>query len=375
MNQTKPSTNNSKKFYIAGMGMITPVGGNVAMTATSVAAGISGYKTSPYYTEQSNPITMAQVPVEIFAELEAEIDEGDFYNEQHDHIIKMAILAIREACSQQSIVKPIPLVLAMPELESGVGSLSAKQLIRNLIKNCAPWLSTSLSRNICSGRASGMEAIDFAFTYLYDMPYDFLLVGGSDAFCNYSRLRPLDKAGRLLTTGSADSFAPGEGAGFLLLTRNPDLAQVRNNHIIALNRPGIADELGHLYSEAPYRGEGLDNAFKKALIGQQEKSIHSIYSSMNGENHWAKEYGVAFLRNRKIFHDPVRFEHPADCYGDLGSATSTTLIALAAEHLFKSAKAQAHLVYSSSDTATRGAIVVEKMAVTLAANNQSVRNF
>src|SRR5688500_5636746 len=136
---------NSKKLYIAGMGVITPVGGNVAMTVAAVAAGISGYKTSPYFTQKSKPITMAQAPTEIFAELEAEIDEGDFYNEQHDHIIKMAILAIREACSQQSIEQPIPLVLAMPELEPEVDSLSAKQLIRNLTSNCAPWLSTSLS--------------------------------------------------------------------------------------------------------------------------------------------------------------------------------------------------------------------------------------
>lgn len=63
--------------------------------------------------------------------------------------------------------------------------------------------------------------------------------------------------------------------------------------------------------------------------------------------------------------DPVRFEHPADCYGDLGSATSAILIALAAEHLFKSADAKSHLVYSSSDTAKRGALVVEKIPVAI----------
>ena len=87
----------------------------------------------------------------------------------------------------------------------------------------------------------------------------------------------------------------------------------------------------------------------------------SIYSSMNGENHWAKEYGVACLRNSHAFKDPVYTEHPADCYGDLGSATATVLISLAAEHLFKNTEAQAHLVYSSSDTAKRGAIVLQKL--------------
>ena len=51
------STSDSPKLYIAGMGMVTPVGGNVAMTAAALEAKISGYKTSPYYTQQSKPIT------------------------------------------------------------------------------------------------------------------------------------------------------------------------------------------------------------------------------------------------------------------------------------------------------------------------------
>lgn len=54
-------------------------------------------------------------------------------------------------------------------------------------------------------------------------------------------------------------------------------------------------------------------------------------------------------------------EHPADCYGDLGAATAIALIALAAEHLYKHKSAKKHLVYSSSDSAKRGAIVVEKI--------------
>jgi 3-oxoacyl-[acyl-carrier-protein] synthase I len=361
MNQTTPPINHSKKLYIAGMGMITPIGGNVAMTTAVVATGISAYTVSDFYNQEGQPITMASVPNSIFDEIEADISEGDRFNALHDRVTKMAIIAIREACAQQTVEHPIPLILAMSETQLKLDNLSL--LTQDIERNCKPWVSTSFSRSIRSGRAAGIEALEFAFRYLYDSANDFLLIGGSDSYQDESLLAPLHQAGRLLTAGSSDSFAPGEAACFLLLTRYPELALIRNGHTIALNQPGIADEPGHLYSEVPYRGEGLDQAFKKALINHPEQSIHSIYSSMNGENHWAKEYGVAFLRNRKMFQDPPRFEHPADCYGDLGSATATTLIALAAEHLFKSTKAQAHLVYSSSDTAKRGAVVVEKIAV------------
>ncbi len=351
--------NNSKKLYIAGMGMITPVGGNVAMTAAAVNAAISAYKGSAFTTASGKQITMARVPDEIFAEFEGDLDEGERFNPLHDRVVKMAILALREACAQSATEQAVPLILAMPEIKGDSEGLSS--YVKNLTTNLTPWLDPAMSRSIHSGRASGMEAIDFIFQYLYNTQYPYVLVGGSDSHEDSSRLMPLDKDKRLLTVGAPDTFAPGEAASFLLLTPHLELAQQRSGQVIALCAPGISDETGHLFSEEPYRGDGLDQAFKKALINQPENTIHSIYSSMNGENHWAKEFGVAQIRNRKYFQDPVKIQHPADCYGDLGSATATTLIALAAEHLFKSTKAQAHLVYSSSDTAKRGAIVVEKL--------------
>jgi len=349
-----------KKLYIAGMGMITPVGANTTMTAAAVNAGMSAYAISGFYGQNKKPITMASVPSSIFSKIDAEIEKGTFFDARHDRVIKMAIVAIREACAQRETAKPARLTLAMSPEQCDIEGLVP--LIRTLETNCKPWVSAALSHNIYSGRAAGIEAIDYAFRNSPAWADDFMLIGGSDSYRDYSRLSPLTKAQRLLTTSSSDGFAPGEAAGFLLLTRFPELAQSRNGHIIALHPPGIADEPGHLSSEEPYRGDGLDAAFKQALANQPLSSIHSIYSSMNGENHWAKEYGVAFIRSQEFFIDPVRIEHPADCYGDLGAATGAVLIALAAEHLFSHATAKAHLVYSSSDTEKRGAIVVEKTA-------------
>ena len=349
-----------QKVYIAGMGMITPVGANTAMTAAAVKAGVSGYAESDFYGQDNQPIKMASVPDLVFDEIAAEIGEGNRFNERHDRVIKMAIIALREACAAHSTKQPVPLVLAMPEGQADVKGLSP--FIQNLEHNCKPWISAQQSRSIYSGRAAGVEALDFAFRYLYDLPNDFFLIGGSDSYRDYSRLHPLRDEDRLLVQDADDGFAPGEAAGFLLLTKRPELALARNGFIVALSPPGIADETGHLYSQETYRGDGLDQAFKKALANHpQPNRIHSIYSSMNGESHWAKEYGVAFIRNREHFCDPVKTEHPADCYGDLGAATAPVLIGLAAQHLLNPTPAMAHLVYSSSDRAKRGAVVVEKV--------------
>jgi 3-oxoacyl-[acyl-carrier-protein] synthase-1 len=363
---------NTPKLYIAGMGMITPVGFDTASTAAAVRAGKSGYQISnSYYGENDEPVTMASVPDIIFDEINAEISGGNRHNDRHDRVLKMAILAIREACAQCAVQKPIPLLLALPEGQDDTGGLSP--YAKNMESNCQPWVSVAHYRTMHSGRAAGMEAIYFAFQYLGNSVNDYVLIGGSDSHRDYSRLAPLGKKDRLLTKSNKDGFAPGEGAAFLLLTYRADLAMVRNGHIIAVNVPGIATEAGHMESDEPYRGDGLDKAFKKALVNHFEASIHSIYSSMNGENIWAKEYGVAYLRNKSAFAEAVKTEHPADCYGDLGSATSPALIALAAEHLFRQPKARAHLVYSSSDTAKRGAVVIEKIpAVAMSSQGEGV---
>jgi 3-oxoacyl-[acyl-carrier-protein] synthase-1 len=181
-------------------------------------------------------------------------------------------------------------------------------------------------------------------------------------------LNKLDDDGRLLYTSNPDGFVPGEAAGYLLLTTKPELALVKNGYMIALSPPGIADEIGHLNSDLPYKGEGLDKAFKQALINHQQHNIKTIYSSMNGENFWAKELGVAQLRNKVAFSEQVNVLHPAENYGDIGSATASVLIALAASDLWQNKQAKNSLIYSSSDYAKRGAIVIEKTpAITRAA--------
>src|SRR3982751_2954226 len=130
------------KLYIAGMGMITPVGGNVAMTVAAVDAGISAYKSSDFINSKGNPATSALVPRQFFTDLQVKIGEGDRFNEQHDRIIRMAIGAIREACSYCEIENPIPLVLAMPDTHRDFSGLVS--FTQSLAENCAPMIDPNL---------------------------------------------------------------------------------------------------------------------------------------------------------------------------------------------------------------------------------------
>jgi len=359
--QPSPNVQGQQRAYIVGTGMITSIGANAAMTAASVRAGISRYTISDYLTNEGQPITMCSMPEEVFSSMQVDVDEWDYYSGQYDHIIKMAIIALQEAVSGLRFERPIPLVLAMPEPGADISPIFPKMLITSLVKQSELPLSVERVRTIHTGRAAGIQGLDLALRYLYELGEDYVLLGGSDSHACYPRLEELDARERLLTSTSLDGFAPGEGAGFLLLTRHPARGLTRDGHIVALCSPGESEEPGHIYSDEPYRGDGLDQAFKLALQNHQGPAIRTVYSSMNGERYWAKEYGVAMMRSKSCFQEEVTVEHPADCYGDLGAATGPVLIGLAADNLLKQPGLATHLVYSSSDCASRAALRVEKI--------------
>jgi 3-oxoacyl-[acyl-carrier-protein] synthase-1 len=125
---------------------------------------------------------------------------------------------------------------------------------------------------------------------------------------------------------------------------------------------GVGLEPGHLASEEPYRGDGLAAAFTAALEAAGElPPIGCVYSSFNGERYWAKEFGVAMLRNRDAFDPAHQMEHPAECFGDLGAAHGAVLLAMACLGLHKGYRRSPALVYSSSDLGRRAAIVLERI--------------
>lgn len=341
--------------------MITSIGGNTAMTAAAVKAKVSGYKASNFFNMQGFPITMASVPHDIFSSVEADIETGELYCDQFDRIIKMAIIAIREALSQIPINKPVPLILAMPEVTQADDYVPLELLMTNLAKQKDLQLKFDKIQSVSTGRAAGIQGLELAIKTLFEKGEEYVLVGGSESYEDAKRLYDLDETDRLLAENRMDGFAVGEGAGFILLTRKPDRAMKKNGYIISLSSPGSSQEEGHYYSDKTYKGDGLDKAFKMALSGCTENSIDTVYTSMNGENYWAKEYGVASIRNKRVLKEAVKTEHPADCYGDLGIATGTVMLGLSANNLWNDPEQKHQLIYSSSDGVWRSAVRTEKI--------------
>jgi 3-oxoacyl-[acyl-carrier-protein] synthase-1 len=347
--------------YLAGIGMITPVGENFPMTAAAVRACISRYAVSDYFSEDEHPVTMSLIPDALFDAMDIEIDEGDYYSAQFDRVIKMAIKALKEALTPLDIKSPIPLVLAFPEPMPEYQNTYPESLKLNLLAQKDLPFKKDLLYSFYTGRSGGIEAIAMALRYMQDLGHEYVVVGASDSYVQCPRLIELKERQRLLCPTNSDGFAPGEAASFLVLTRNRAKAMVSNRKVIGLYGPGIAQEQGHIYSEEPYRGEGLDQAINQAMRQSGQSQFNVIYSSMNGERYWAKEFGVAMIRSLKGQGDELKIEHPADCYGDIGTATGPILMGLAAEALWKNDKHNSSIVYSASDGPGRAAVVLRKI--------------
>jgi 3-oxoacyl-[acyl-carrier-protein] synthase-1 len=265
-------------------------------------------------------------------------------------MLMLGVPALREAVADRTGPEAIPLFLGLPEAYASHGAA----FIASLAQAAQVNVDLAASEAICAGRAAGLFALEQALEFLARGAGNFVLVGGVDTYLDDDVLLALDAEDRLQGEGVSDGFIPGEGAGFLLLGATGASAQAR---IAAI---GLGSESGHRYSDQPYRGDGLAQAVREVF--RRDASAHapvrSVYAGYNGENFWAKEWGVAYLRNRERFAEAFRFEHPADCFGDLGAALGPVLIGLAATGIAKGYRAAPCLVWCSSDREARGAALV-----------------
>lgn len=339
--------NQIDKLYIAATAMITPVGFNTAMTAASVKASVNVYQESTMYDGYFSPIKMAHVPEGALPPLSAKLRNKPGITARQSRMLRLAQPALAEILADISY--PIALFLAGPEPLPNASLPMRSIFLEHLQVQTNFCFDSNNSKVFPMGRAGAFCALEYAFRYLESSDQEMVLLGGVDTYWDAMTLAAFARDKRLLTAnGGVDGFVPGEGAGFILLSKNQCLEGKRQ-----VFRPGLSEEPGHIYSDELYKGEGLSLAFKQAIESSNTNSIKHIYSSLNGESYGAKEYGVAVTRNSSFINGNLEHTHPADCYGDLGAASGVALLAISSVN-----STAPSLCYCSSDGAFRGAACV-----------------
>lgn len=346
--------------WICGTGMVTPVGGHSAQTATSVRAGLSVYEVSAICNKNFEPMTMALVPEDILPPLNEKLTKVNNLTSRQSRMLRLAHLALSEVLESlpEGHSSPLPLLMAGPEPLPDQPQVIKGNFLRYLETQAEVQFDERLCKLTTTGRAGGMQALKVAQQALASGEHDFILLGGVDSYLDLLLLATLDAQERILASGVMDGFAPGEGAAFLLLCSDQARESLPVKPRVKIHIPGLAAEDGHRGSEATYTGDGLAQAVTSALEELNNEPVASILSSMNGENFGAKEWGVAYMRNSSAFEPASRMEHPAECFGDTGAAAMPILAGLVAAGLEQGYRRGPALLCCSSEGPYRGAVCI-----------------
>ena len=342
---------------ILGIGMTTAVGVGAPQTATSVRAGIARLAESRMRDRYLDPIVMATLADDDLPPLEASLEARGDLSPHEARMLRLAAAALVEVVGDAAAVARIPLLLAVPEADAGQAAPAGDRFLARLARQSGIAFDVAGSAMFPHGRAAGFHALAAALRLLESGEVGLVLVGGVDTHLDKARLATLDRAARLLSSG--DGFAPGEGAGFLLLGGEAKRAAGPGAFAnLAAVATGI--EPGHRESDEPYLGEGLSATLQAvfAAPGAPAEPVKSVFAGLNGENFWAKEWGTAYLRSRERFEDGFELLHPVDCFGDPGAALGPILTGLAAIGIKQGHVSEPCLAWCSSDREERGAALL-----------------
>jgi 3-oxoacyl-[acyl-carrier-protein] synthase-1 len=347
----------SDMVVVAGTGMMTAVGLTTAETVASVRSATMRFTETPIRDHRFAPFTLAEVPDDGLPELAPEVEQATGLTSREMRMLRLGTMPIKECLKALGQSVPVPgLVLALPETQT-TRPMDGKQFLQRFAQQTGGSFNLGQSEASQVGRAAGLAAIGVAADRIRAGRARFMIAGGVDSYRDLYVLGTLDMEKRVKSAVHLDGFIPGEGAGFVLLASREAAAETGIAPLATISPVAQTVETGHLYSKEPYRGEGLAMAVAKlAASGAAGSPIAEVYSSMNGESHWAKEWGVSFIRNRSAFLADHSLHHPADCLGDAGAASGPIMLGLAVDGLRHHYRRGPCLVYCSSDRGPRAVL-------------------
>jgi len=345
-------------IVIASAGVISPVGLSLAETAASARARIARLREIDWRDRRFEPFIVGTVPDDGLPPLVDSLTALPLQRREA-RMLRLAHAALEEALAPlQGQAGPVPLLLGLPEQHTTL-PLDPKAFIAHLDAQAPGMLDVQRSAAAARGRAAGLMALREATARLERGDCRWLLVGGVDCLVDPYVLGTLDLQGRIRNEVNSDGFSPSEGAAFLLLSLGSTAQAQGIKPLAQLLGSAHGQEPGHLYAGEPYLGEGLAGTVAALLAeAPPPQPIASVYCSFNGERYWAREFGVARLRHGAYFDSNHQMEHPAECFGDMGSAHGPALAALAAHGLHHGYRGGPCLVYASSDHGDRAATLL-----------------
>lgn len=283
----------SREVVVTGMGMTTPVGGDVASNWTAIVAGQSGIGVIDQDWVADQPAKIAGImtvdPTTVLDRVESR---------KMDRSQQAALVAAREAWSQAGTpeVDPDRLGAVVATGIGGVTSLLSAYdtLLERGPSRISPHMVTMIMPNgpaamvglevgaragvhaPVSACASGAEAISYAARMIQTGRADVVIAGGTEAaihpitMAGFAAMRALSTRNDDPTAASRpydidrDGFVMGEGAGIVVL-ESEEFARARGAQILGRYAGAGLTSDGHHIAQPDPEGAGAARAITEAL--------------------------------------------------------------------------------------------------------------
>jgi 3-oxoacyl-[acyl-carrier-protein] synthase-1 len=323
--------------------MVTSVGLNAAATCAAIRAGVRNVSESRFVAAGSDPLMAAQVPLPKPWRGRAKLTQ-------------MLLASIAEC------VEPLPqtdrhdlalLLCLSEETRPGRPDDLEANIVADLERTLGLRFARGHSEVFSVGRAGGLIALKRARELIAEGAVGRVLIAGVDSLLVGRSIAALEDEDRLLTADNSNGFIPGEAAGCVMVAAQPGGMQ---SGVLCVGI-GVADERVTIYSDEPFRADGLTRAVSSAL---QEAATDLAacgvrITDLSGEHYYFRE--AALSLSRLLRREGCRhLWHPAECIGEVGAAIGPILIGYAAAAAEKKFLPGPYvMVQSSSDHGPRAA--------------------
>lgn len=349
-------------IVITALGAITPVGANAEQSCAAIAAGMNRINEHAYYQcapedpewDEPLPLFVSDVPV------------LDPFLDGPERLIELALPAISEVMGAAKLkrkdLENCGLMISLPQSDKAIDAMNlSTQFVPEICKRTG--LSTfKLWKTTQSGHTGVFNLLTSAIQKLQNGDIEYCVVGGVESYLLEERLDVLDAEWRIRSDRTVDGFIPGEAAVMLLL-ETAEHAQSRGMPILAeLIAIGEGTEPEAIESKKNSTGEGLTLALETVMQSTNSAAGYpSVYCSLNGESHYAFDWGVVLARLHETLEKTQNLVHPADCVGDIGAATGALLLACAIADFKKSKEIGIpSLLWTAADNGHRMALTLQK---------------
>lgn len=271
----------SREVCIIGCGVVTAVGYNALMNASSVRANSSRFQESYMVDRFGEPMLLSMVKF-----------IGDEVRDL-DRLVALAVPAMMEAMhpvlkndSLRSALSEIGICLGIAALRPGLHDNIGQSLLSRLTIETAIPFSERKRFLISTGHASTLSGIEKAVEWIASGKEELVLIGGVDSYYNADTLEWLDENKRLHSEQNKDGFIPGEGAGFCLLASSDFVSRYRLMPLATILSAVSGEEPHPLTSNGICIGQGLTHVLSQALAVLTSENVVADWTlcDMNGES-------------------------------------------------------------------------------------------